>query len=345
MKIQLYTPIHEAIFDLAMSHKIEWTAYGKVKQTGRNRFQLDDLILPYQMNSTGGTEIPTEVKEKNGTKFDATLEWRTRNRVMKKPDTWRGPEWNVWIHSHNTMQAFWSGTDWEEINNMMKERNDPFVCIVINAKREYKAIVGIPTLDMTINAEIESNEPSLTTLVMAKQKEREAFLGYWKELIEKTTKLEEALTDKFEIEPPSTIISPTSYYDGRTTTIDRDFEETYSDWNYALQCSYINELAKDNRTEDAADINLTANSNPANGWYECTHDLIIVRPIATPFQGKVLAKNSGNIIAYFDDFLEPIGIYSGYEAYPQLLIKSYDELFPTNPNQTTGLPFSKGLDK
>lgn len=79
------------------------------------------------------------IDPKHTQELDATLEWRTRDRDPLNPFSWRNDQegWNFWLHSHNSMGAFFSGTDYEEMKNMVAERETPFIGMVINAKREY----------------------------------------------------------------------------------------------------------------------------------------------------------------------------------------------------------------
>lgn len=341
MKISIDAPIHEAIFNLAKSHKIEWTAYAVAPQTGRNLFHLSDIMLPHQINSSGATEIPTAVKDVDGTEFDATLEWRTRDRDIKDPATWRDPsEWNVWIHSHNTMAAFWSGTDWEEINNMMEERTSPFICIVVNAKREYKAIVGIPQLDMLVEAEITRNDPTLSQLSTLTEEDRMAMFDHWTQITDATENLEERLTKDYELTKPREVTPPTSSYGGNGYGGYGGYD---ADDAWKSQCQFIHQLRTSEGADFASDQNMLLFPNECEGWFECTMDGIIVEKYEFPFREVDGVRKRGNVILHLDDYLTPEGVYAGYKSNPQIIIQTFDELFPNLVDQTTGLPVATGL--
>lgn len=336
MKIFLDSPIFDGIFNLAKSHEIEWTAYAKAEKTGRNAFHLTDLILPYQENTSGTTEVNATAQEIDGKKFDPTLEWRTRDRKIEDPQTWRGPEWNVWIHSHNTMSAFWSGTDWTEINNMMEERSEPFLCIVVNASMEYQALIGIPALDLTFEVEIESYEPTITELLKKKKEQQELILKRWQYLVESTKDLETKL-EKYEIKP----IVPV--YKQQTSYNNFGFYNQQENWE--AQCDFVEELKKDTTiTNNVSQKNMAECPDLTEGWYECDLDGNVIQDVEYPYQEIRNIRKRGNVIMYFDDFLKPLGLYRGYKSNRQKnVIKKYNELFKHIIKPTTDLFGAEGL--
>jgi len=342
MKIFIDEPIHEAMFDLAKEHRIEWTMFGKSNLSGRNSIHLTDFILPFQTNSTGETEVPTEDPEK---KFDPTLEWRTRDRDLKDPKTWRSTDWNVWIHSHNTMPAFWSGTDWEEIENYMKERTDPFVCIVVNSKREYQALVGIPELDFIVEAEVASSTVPIQDLVKLPAKEQKDILARWTELATNTEDIKKQLDEK-EFAKPVPVYK--SGYKGTTCPSGYDSDQSYWDGNpYATgasyhagggredawikQCSFLEELDMDERSFVAGQLNNETVEIQREGYYVCDKDFNIIVPLTGhPYSQHKEVWKKGNLIAYFDQWLTPIGVYTGFSPLADLPF-TYEDLYPTTP--------------
>tara|TARA_R110000824_G_scaffold38267_9_gene117061 strand:+ start:216 stop:1139 length:924 start_codon:yes stop_codon:yes gene_type:complete len=92
-----------------------------------NRYIISDIEILKQSNSGSNTELEansvTEYKMKYGMKYN--------NPKMKY----------VWWHSHHTMEAFWSGTDENEIEAW---KNNSFsLALVVNLKQEYKFRVSL----------------------------------------------------------------------------------------------------------------------------------------------------------------------------------------------------------
>lgn len=79
-----------------------------------------------------------------------------------------GTNGNCWIHSHNSMNVFWSGTDAKNIENMLEGRL-PLLSIVLNAKNEYKCRLDSrfpwrTTID-DIPIEVEKSQEDLELIV------------------------------------------------------------------------------------------------------------------------------------------------------------------------------------
>ena len=91
------------------------------------RYKLSDVEILKQENT--GTNTTLEGDAVAAYKMKYAMKYKNKN--MKY----------VWWHSHHTMQAFWSGTDENEINAW---ENDSFsLALVINLKEEYKFRVSV----------------------------------------------------------------------------------------------------------------------------------------------------------------------------------------------------------
>jgi len=310
MKIFIDSPIFETIFDMAKEHKIEWTMFAKSAQIGRNAFRVSDFIIPYQENSGASTEVQVELKLEDGAMIDPTLEWRTRDKVLADPASWRGVDWNVWIHSHNTMEAFWSGTDWEEIENMMKERTEPFLAIVVNAKREYRALLGIPALDMTFDKiDIDFNEPTLTHLSKMDEDKRSDVFDHWLDLNDKREEAMDELKKREATRVDSFQSSMPGIYDSSGSTYERR-QPTHG-------ISYVKEMKKDTRVKLAQVENLEDEGGEyvTPGWYTCNKDLRISEYgvfEGNPFQSLDEIIKRGDVLCWIDTWGTPIGLYNKY---------------------------------
>ena len=91
------------------------------------RFKLGDVEILKQENSSHNTTIDK----------DSVSEYKIKYAMKHKRKDMKF----VWWHSHHTMEAFWSGTDENEINAWA---NDSFsLALVINLKEEYKFRVSL----------------------------------------------------------------------------------------------------------------------------------------------------------------------------------------------------------
>lgn len=96
MKIIISHKLKKIIDSLVGLNHREFTMFGKTRVEGQE-VHLIDIRIPEQTSSTGATEVsPNEL--------DLFL-----TELLSEGED---PEhWNMWIHSHNTMGAFWSATD------------------------------------------------------------------------------------------------------------------------------------------------------------------------------------------------------------------------------------------
>ena len=91
------------------------------------RYKLSDVEILKQENTGTNTTLDGDAVATYKMKYAM----KYKNKDMKY----------VWWHSHHTMQAFWSGTDENEINAW---ENDSFsLALVVNLKEEYKFRVSV----------------------------------------------------------------------------------------------------------------------------------------------------------------------------------------------------------
>ena len=109
MQIILSSEVYHTISSLVACEAREFTLFGKSEPDGQGNIRVIDIIVPEQ--ESGGAE--TEVSETNLLATMTALKER-REDIEK---------WNVWIHSHNTMGAFWSGTDTRQMESFNHGKN------------------------------------------------------------------------------------------------------------------------------------------------------------------------------------------------------------------------------
>lgn len=125
----LYIPprLWEVLTYLARERKLEWQCFGKVERISPTEHKLVDIKFPKQTNTGAGTET----SEKDMTDFMTNL-LNTGEDLA---------DYRLWIHSHNTMAAFWSSTDYDQ---MERQKNSTYMMnLVVNARKEYQACINI----------------------------------------------------------------------------------------------------------------------------------------------------------------------------------------------------------
>lgn len=96
MKFVIPYKLNRILKILVEKNAREFTLFGKTRIVGEE-VQLLDIRVPNQRSSVADTEVSSE----NLVEFMEKL----------LEDGENPKDWNMWIHSHNTMGAFWSGTD------------------------------------------------------------------------------------------------------------------------------------------------------------------------------------------------------------------------------------------
>jgi hypothetical protein len=137
------------ILDYLVQKPLEWNAFGEVeeiKQDGFTYFLINDLAFPPQTNSGSGTEVSKE----DFALFGETL------AKQKKPAN----KYKFQVHSHNTMGAFWSGTDTQQMEDFQNKTY--FLSMVISTKglADWKACINLFSpvrLDIDIPIIVQDN--------------------------------------------------------------------------------------------------------------------------------------------------------------------------------------------
>lgn len=99
----IFTPeIKQTLDTLVKHYPKEFTLFGKTRIEGE-KIHLIDLRVPEQTSSTGDTELSEDELEKF---------------LLGLLDDGENPkDWNMWIHSHHSLGAFWSQTDRDQMNS------------------------------------------------------------------------------------------------------------------------------------------------------------------------------------------------------------------------------------
>lgn len=129
MKITL-TPKVQAILEdcLDANPNREFTLFGKTELRGGGEVAVIDIIVPSQESNASNTELTDDDQVEL---MHALLD--------KGEDPVR---WNCWIHSHHRMQAFWSGTDKQNMLDFDNGGVDWFAHIVLSTNGYRGAITG-----------------------------------------------------------------------------------------------------------------------------------------------------------------------------------------------------------
>ena len=117
MKIIIPHKIDKILKKLTKNFDHEFTLFGKTKIIG-SEIHILDIRVPVQ-ESTG---VDTEVSQDDLEKF--LLELVEDNENPK--------DWNMWIHSHHSMSAFWSGTDRQQMSSFNTGGPEYFFHIVLS---------------------------------------------------------------------------------------------------------------------------------------------------------------------------------------------------------------------
>lgn len=119
MKFFIPHELGQIIIHLTKSIPEEYTLFGKTKIEGE-LVTLVDIRVPNQESTHGDTEVSPDNMEKF---------------MMELLDSGENPkDWNMWIHSHNTMGAFWSGTDTSQMQSFNSGGPDFFFHMVVSTQ-------------------------------------------------------------------------------------------------------------------------------------------------------------------------------------------------------------------
>lgn len=111
---------------------LEWTAFGEIEEVKNGRgqyFILKDISFPPQENAGATTDVSGEDYAKFGERMH-----------KEKKDT---STFKLWIHSHNTMNAFWSGTDTTQMETFTSPNSTHRLSLVVSSTSEWKACFNL----------------------------------------------------------------------------------------------------------------------------------------------------------------------------------------------------------
>lgn len=124
--LYLTMAMQDAISLLCSKNTAEWTLFGKTEYNAEHKiFQLVDVYLPKQENTQAHTEVEEDAI------FEMIEDLSNRGEDLSN--------WNLWIHSHNTMGAFWSGTDYAQMDTF-GNMDMPFMFSLVVSYRENKMV-------------------------------------------------------------------------------------------------------------------------------------------------------------------------------------------------------------
>lgn len=138
----------KATLDKVVEHykDTEFTLYGKSRIIDGN-VVLVDVKVPNQRSSGAYTEVDEDAKEE------------FTNRLCDEREDLK--HWNIWMHSHNTMGAHWSGTDLEDMQKYDNGVQPHFFHIVLSTRGWKAAYTAYKPFRVTIkDVDIVYLEPS-----------------------------------------------------------------------------------------------------------------------------------------------------------------------------------------
>jgi len=136
--------------ELTKAFDEEWTLFGKTEVSGDN-LRLVEFRVCKQENGSGSTDV----SEDDFAEFVEKL-------ITDGEDT---QNWNVWIHSHHSMGAFFSGTDTAQMETFGKQ-GAPFIISIVLSSGEKKALCWFSffkpiRVDIEMDIEVEPDESTL----------------------------------------------------------------------------------------------------------------------------------------------------------------------------------------
>lgn len=189
MKLHIPDKIKKALGTLVLSTTREWTAFGKT-ELFEGGVRIVDLKIPHQESGGSSTELSNDDSEK----------W-LEELLEADEDPSR---WNCWIHSHNTMGAFWSKTDTDQMDDFNTGGPDYFFHLVVStlgAKAAFTAFKPFVFTDEDVDIVYETADiEGMDDLLDKYEKEVKRHEN-------KLEKLEEEI-EELKITPYAAFISP-----------------------------------------------------------------------------------------------------------------------------------------
>lgn len=217
LKIVIPADLDQVLRYVTNEFKKEFTLYGKTELVG-NEIRLIDIRVPKQ--------------ESTSTTTDADQESFTNQLLDGGEDP---SEWNMWIHSHHTMSAFWSKTDNDQMESFNTGAPPYFSHMVLSTKGRKAAYTMFkPFYIKADNIKIEIEESSNVAV--------EELKVQLKEILDKIEDLEsekppmaevikqELIEKNKEPEPPEPKRIPKNNNNPHMS-MEEYFEELDSEWN------------------------------------------------------------------------------------------------------------------
>jgi len=164
----------------------EFTLYGKTRIVGEE-VHLEKLFVPNQESTSSTTDADPDqlIDELDEAGEGAELE-----------------HWNMWIHSHHTMGAFWSGTDDEQMRAFDKGGKHFFHMVMSSGAKkrlacftQYKPF-HVRLNDVSIEVSEENENPELTELSRQLDELLEKINELSDSIPEEAVKIEKELDEK-----------------------------------------------------------------------------------------------------------------------------------------------------
>ncbi len=148
-KVYFTEDLWNIILKIASKTSYEFTALGfTTHEEEKGNFEVEDIIFPPQVNTTGSTEIKDE-------EFHKQL--HALREEGKNPS-----DLKCWIHSHGDHDVYWSETDEKNIRRLIDSNDENWlISVVVNRAGKYLARLDL--LNSALNTGLfRSNDPLLT---------------------------------------------------------------------------------------------------------------------------------------------------------------------------------------
>ena len=133
--------------------EVQW--WGRVQKEG-SKLIVVDYAIPHQLVREASVDTTVEQllqlrQELLSLKSGMTIEEiEAANKASE--------EWCLWVHSHVTMGAFYSGTDTSTLHDLALATKRPHFGLVLNVKGESKLFLGVPIMGIAKVYEIDKLE-------------------------------------------------------------------------------------------------------------------------------------------------------------------------------------------
>jgi hypothetical protein len=146
MRLIISPKVDKALLKLVHSTGREWSAFAKTELV-EDGVRLLDLRIPHQESSKGGTELSSDDM------YNFFIELEEAGEDPSK--------WNCWVHSHNTMGAFWSTTDTRQMQSFNNGGPNYFFHLVVSTRDRKAAFTSFKPFvfeNLDIPIEVEEDE-------------------------------------------------------------------------------------------------------------------------------------------------------------------------------------------